>query len=148
MTQTQDHDTSAVNSDGDFDADDVFGAPPKSINFGDEWVSGETYELPVLAKPELVQGWDDKLNKPAVWPDSGNPKMNAVTRVEFEGEERSLWCGKPSALFRSIQEASRNAGQSVRPGGVLVIKYGGLGKKERGKNAPHLFESVVYIPAE
>jgi hypothetical protein len=128
---------------GDFDDDDVFGGEPKAINFTDEWEKGQTYVLPVLDKPKLIQGWDQN-RKPAVW-DDGSPKMVAVTVVEFAGERRSLWAPKPSALYVALVDASKRAGHSVRGGeGNLVITYGGLGKREGTKNAPHLFTAVEY----
>lgn len=144
MTGPQDEYEGSYNADGDYDEDDPFAAPPKAINFGDEWTAGETYELPVLERPRLIRGLDNN-RKPASWPD-GQPKMVAVTTVEFNGQKRSLWAPKPSALMAGIKDAVATAGVSVRPGGTLVIKYDGLGKKERGKNAPHVFGEIVYIP--
>lgn len=147
MTQENGYEGSYDDTKGDYDEGDIFAAAPKAINWGEEFTKGDDFDFLILGTPELVQGWDADKKRPAVWEDSGNPKMNAVIRIEWHGEERSLWATKPSALYRMIQEASRAARVSIRPGGHLLGKYDGLGKKERGmRSAPHQYKDVTYIP--
>lgn len=135
----------SYNEGGDFDEDDIFAAPPKAINFTEEWTKGERYRLPVVGKPNLIQGLDTN-RKPAFWEDGVSPKMVGVTPVRFQAVRRSLWAPKPSALWAGIIQASQAAGHSVRIGGMLEVEYGGTGPKQRGKSAPHLFPDVVYYP--
>src|SRR4051794_11789841 len=103
MTQAPNDYEGSHDPSGDFDEDDIFAAAPKAISWTDEVKPGDSVELIVLSKPELIQGWDPKQKRPATWEDSGSAKMNAVLRVEWNGEIRSLWATKPSALFRALQ---------------------------------------------
>jgi hypothetical protein len=134
---------------GDYDPNDPFAAPPKNINFTEEWTAGETYELDVIDAPRTIQGFDIKTKKPAIW-DDGRPKMVAVTTVEWGGEVRSLWAPIPSALFKRLREATTASRTSIRRGSHLSIPYEGLDRKAKkpGQNAPHAFGEITHAPPQ
>lgn len=85
---------------------------------------GTTYAGRVLAPASLVQSRDFESGEPATWPD-GNPKMAVVIRLEVNGEPRSLWAAKPSAMFAALVEAQKQAGQRIGEGGTLHIRFTG-----------------------
>lgn len=91
---------------------------------------GTVYEGVVTEAPKLVQSRDYDTGDPAFWPakpgETPNPKMSVVIRILMEdGEERSVWAQKPSAMFAAIGEAQKQAGQRIDVGGTLAVKFTG-----------------------
>lgn len=77
----------------------------------------------IVEPPKLVQGRTFPTKEPAKWPD-GQPKMVVVVGLEINGEEYSLWANKPSALYRALVEAQKNAGgERMKKGGFLSVKF-------------------------
>lgn len=97
------------------------GTSTPALSFKDAPV-GTSYTCTVVEAPTLLQSRDFETGNPASWPD-GNPKMSAVVKVTVNGEERSIWAAKPSALFAAIASAQQASGQQIAPGGTLVITY-------------------------
>lgn len=92
-----------------------------ALSFADVEV-GHSYTGVVTDTPKLVQSKDYNTGDPAVWPD-GNPKMSAVINLDVDGEPRSLWAAKPSAMFVAIAEAQRTSGIKIRPGVKLRVTW-------------------------
>lgn len=107
--------------DHDHDPLDYDKAP--SLSFNGKPI-GTTYVGKVLAPASLVQSRDFETGDPATWPD-GNPKMAVVIKLEVDGELRSLWAAKPSAMFAALVAAQKEAGQRIGEGGTLHVKYTG-----------------------
>ncbi len=97
------------------------GAPSVSFN---NMPVGTSYTGTVLELPAMVQARDFETGNPATWPD-GNPKMTVVTKLSIDGEERSLWAPKPSAMFAAISDAQKAAGAALAIGGTLTVTYTG-----------------------
>lgn len=115
------------------------GTSTPSLSFKDRPV-GTSYTGVVVEIPKLVQARDFESGEPAYWSD-GNPKMTVVTRLRVDGEERSLWAPKPSALFASIAAAQQAAGSTIAVGGTLTVTY--TGDKPNEKN-PRLNPAKQY----
>jgi hypothetical protein len=113
------------------------GAP--SVSF-DKAPVGTTYTGTVLELPAMVQARDFETGNPATWPD-GNPKMTVVTKLSVDGEERSLWAPKPSAMFAAIADAQKAAGAALAIGGTLTVTY--VGDKPNATN-PRLNPAKQY----
>ena len=107
---------------------------------------GTKYTGVVVEAPAIVQSRDFESGEPATWPD-GNPKMAVVIQLTVDGEERSLWAAKPSALFKSLQEAQRQAGSRIIPGGKLEVEFNAEepNKKNARLNPTKLYR-VLYTP--
>jgi hypothetical protein len=75
--------------------------------------------------------------------------MSVVTQVEINGEKRSLWAAKPSALFAAIAKAQQDAGQTIAPGGTLTVRYTGDKANEKNPrlNPAKQFEAKYEPPA-
>ena len=101
---------------------------------------GTTYVGRVLGPVTLVQSRDFESGEPATWPD-GNPKMAAVVRLDVNGETRSVWAAKPSAMFAALVAAQKQAGQRIGEGGTLHVRY--TGEIPNGKN-PRLHAAKQY----
>lgn len=91
---------------------------------------GTTHEGTILEPPALVQGKDFNTGDPAYWPakpgQEPNPVMCAVLKIEqADGEVRSLWATKPSAMFVALKEAQRIAGKPFEVGGTIAIRFAG-----------------------
>jgi hypothetical protein len=117
----------------------------QSVSFNNMPV-GTSYTGTVLELPQLVQARDFETGNPATWPD-GNPKMTVVTKLSVDGEERSLWAPKPSAMFAAISDAQKTAGASIAVGGTLTVTY--TGDKPNATNPrlnPAKQYSAVYTP--
>ena len=116
-----------------------------SVSFKDA-PHGTTYRGRVTEAPTLVQGKDFETGNPAFWPD-GHPKMVACLTLEIDGQPRSLWAPKPSALFAAIRDAQNAAGQQIAVGGTLEVTYT---HDEPNKTNPRLNPAkqyrVVYTP--
>ncbi len=94
-----------------------------AVSFKDATV-GTTYTGTVIEGPKLVQSRDYETGEPAAWPD-GNPKMSVVIVLDIDGETRSLWAAKPSALFAALGAAQGKAGARITEGGTLAVRYTG-----------------------
>ena len=95
-----------------------------SVSFRDAEI-GTFYEGIIVKKPTLLQSRDFESGEPATWSD-GNPKLSVVIHLDINGEKRSLWAPKPSAMFVALVAAQKEAGgQPMREGGTLGIKYTG-----------------------
>jgi hypothetical protein len=103
--------------------DDPFADSDKtpSLSLKDVPVGG-TVTINVTAKPNLAQQRDFETGQPATWPDSGDAKMAVVINGTVNGDERALWCPKPSALFAAVGKAQSEAGALIDAGGVLTLK--------------------------
>ncbi len=90
---------------------------------------GTTYEGVVTDTPKLVQSKDYNTGDPAFWPakpgQEPNPKMSVVVNLEVDGEPRSLWAQKPSAMFVALAEAQRTSGIKIEPGVKLAVRFTG-----------------------
>lgn len=115
------------------------GSSVPSLSFKDA-PFGTSYTGTVVEIPKLVQARDFESGDPAYWPE-GNPKMTVVTLLKVNGEERSLWAPKPSAMFAAIADAQQSAGSTIAVGGTLTITY--TGDKPNEKN-PRLNPAKQY----
>jgi hypothetical protein len=88
---------------------------------------GTAYTGTVTDPPKLVQQRVYKPTgdgPPAFWDkEETQPKMAVVINLTVDDERRSLWAPKPSALFRVIGDAQREAGARIQPGGTLHVKF-------------------------
>ena len=117
------------------------GTSVPSLSFKDAPV-GTTYTGTITEAASLVQSRDYETGEPAFWDDARTqPKMSAVLRLEVDGEERSLWAQKPSAMFAALAEAQKAAGSRFEVGGTLAVKY--TGDKPNAKN-PRLNPAKQY----
>lgn len=120
------------------------GTSTPSLSFK-EAAPGTSYTCVVVEAPTLLQSRNFETGNPDFWPD-GNPKMSAVVKVTVNGEERSIWAAKPSAMFAAIANAQQNAGQQITPGGTLVVTYTHDKPNENPRlNAAKQY-SAVYTP--
>jgi hypothetical protein len=120
------------------------GTSTPSLSFKDAPV-GTSFTCTVVEAPTLLQSRNFETGNPDFWPD-GNPKMSAVVKVTVNGEERSIWAAKPSAMFAAIASAQQTAGQQITPGGTLVVTYTHDKPNENPRlNAAKQY-SVVYTP--
>lgn len=101
---------------------------------------GTSYTGEVLEEAKLVQARDFETGERATWPD-GNPKMTVVLRLRVDGEERSLWAPKPSAMFKALADARKAAGKPIAPGGWLTVTFTG---EEPNKKNPRLNPQKLY----
>lgn len=86
---------------------------------------GTEYAGEVIDPPKLVQARDYNTNEPAFWKD-GNPKMTVVIGLKLDnGEKKSLWAPKPSAMFRALADAQKEAGKRIENGDRLRVKLTG-----------------------
>lgn len=109
---------------------------------------GTTYTGEVLEDPKLVQARDFDSGDPAVWPD-GNPKMAVVVRVNVNGEERSIWAPKPSAMFKALADAQKAAGKRITVGGRLTVKFVGEKPNERNERLnPQKLYTATYAEGD
>jgi hypothetical protein len=99
----------------------------------------------VVEAPKLVQSRDYKTGEPATWPD-GNPKMSVVIRLDINGEQRSLWAAKPSAMFAALAKAQTDAGARITVGGELAVKYTGDKQHENPRFNPAKQYQARYTP--
>ena len=106
---------------------------------------GLTYEGVITSPPELVQGNDFESGEKAVWKNtdgSTSPKMSVVLKMSVNGEEKSLWAVKPSAMFQAVKDAQTTAGKNIEVGGTLAVRY--TGDKPNAKN-PKLNAAKQYL---
>jgi hypothetical protein len=90
---------------------------------------GTTYQGVVTDTPKLVQSKDFNTGDPAFWPakpgQEPNPKMSVVVNLDVDGEPRSLWAQKPSAMFVALAEAQKTSGIKIAPGVKLAVRFTG-----------------------
>jgi hypothetical protein len=110
-----------------------------ALSFKDKPI-GTSYTGEVLEEARLVQARDFETGERAAWPD-GNPKMSAVVRLRVDGEERSLWAPKPSAMFTAIADAQKAAGKRITAGGTLTVTFTG---EEPNRKNPRLNAQKLY----
>ena len=113
-----------------------------AISFKDSPI-GTSYTGTVVGTPEMVQSRDFKTKEPAVWPD-GNPKMSLVVKMEIQGEVRSLWAPKPSAMWAALTAARQQAGVPLDDGCLLTVTFSGT-KPKPGMDPQKLY-SAHYVP--
>lgn len=112
------------------DYDPLMGAVKRpAVSFKNAPV-GTVKRLVVRSLSREAQQTDFDTGKPAFWPSDipgqqGNPKMAVVFDVfdETAGEERALWCPKPSSMLTAVATAQTQAGVRIAPGGVLEVKF-------------------------
>ena len=109
-----------------------------SISFKDAAI-GTVFTGVVTETARMVQSRDYTTGDLATWPD-GNPKMAAVFNMTVDGEERSVWASKPSALFGAIKEAQVAVGSRIEVGDTVSIKYSG----DKPNSNPRLNAQKLY----
>jgi hypothetical protein len=89
--------------------------------------AGTSYSGVVTDPPKLVQQrvYSPKGDgPPAFWDkDETQPKMAVVINLTVDDEKVSLWVPKPSAMFRAVGDAQKEAGERIQPGGTLHVKF-------------------------
>jgi hypothetical protein len=111
-----------------------------SLSFKDAPI-GTTYKGVITARPKLVQSREFESGNPKTWPD-GNPVMAVVILLEVDGETRSVWAQKPSALFAALVTAQKAAGAGpMEEGGELWVRFSG---EEPNKKNPKLHAQKLY----
>jgi hypothetical protein len=117
-----------------------------AVSFRDAAVGDKV--VGVVTKPaQLVQSRVFETGALAFWPD-GNPKMSAVVSLNVDGELRSLWAAKPSAMFSAVASETKRLGRALRQGDTLEITF--TGTKPNAKNPklnPQKLYAVKVIPA-
>lgn len=113
-----------------------------SVSFKDQPI-GTEYTGVVVGTPEMVQSRDFKTREPATWPD-GNPKMSLVVKMLIDGQPRSLWAPKPSAMWAALAAARQAAGVPLDDGCMLTVRFTGTEPKP-GMDPQKLY-SATYIP--
>jgi hypothetical protein len=101
----------------------------ESLSFKDMPV-GTTYTGVVTTGPKLVQSRDFNTGEPAFWPvnrpgEEPKPKMAVVINLDIDGEPRSLWAQKPSALFAALADAQKTSGAKITEGSTLSVRFTG-----------------------
>lgn len=114
-----------------------------AVSFKDKPI-GTTYTLTVDEAPKMAQLRKYGTTDPDFWED-GNPKMGVVVAVKLDGEARSLWAPKPSAMFTAIAEAQKTAGAKIEPGATLIVRFDG--EKPSSKGNPQKLYKVKLTPA-
>jgi hypothetical protein len=111
---------------------------------------GTVMDATVVEAPREVQSREFESGELAYWDDKKEqPKMSVVVGVKTtDGEEYSLWCPKPSAMFRAIAEAQKDAGDRIAEGGRLRVKLTGRKKdpKRPKLNPQNLFKAKYNAP--
>lgn len=107
---------------------------------------GHTVTGRVLEAPAEVQSRDFATGKLDTW-ENGDPKMSVVTQIEVNGEKRSLWCVRPSALYGAIVDALKQSGPGyIEIGGTITVTYtGDKPSSKQGMNPAKQF-AVQYQP--
>jgi hypothetical protein len=120
-----------------------------AISFADAEVN-TTYTGVITAPAELVQGKEFGTDQPAVWKNkdgSTSPKYSVVLNLNVDGEERSLWAVKPSAMFQALKDALQASGKpAFEVGGTLAVRFTGTEPaKNKGFN-PRKTYAAKYTP--
>jgi hypothetical protein len=155
MTEYENDQEYATDDTALFDADDPFAPKPKAISFEDMPVPTKMIGT-LIQRPKVLRQLQYKTRKPLSW-ESGEPMQVAVVVWERAGKRESLWAKMPSALFAALVDATEQAGESMRPGGVLEVDFIGYSwerdgdilttkpAKRRGMNASLRF-TAEYTP--
>lgn len=110
---------------------------------------GTTMDGRVLELPREVQQRDFDTGEPDFWDgERTQPKMAVVVPVLVDGDEVSLWCPKPSAIFRAVVDAKEEAGEPITPGGRLRVRKVGEKPDPKGKKNPQNLFKAKYDPPE
>lgn len=126
-----------------YSADDPFAPPPPSWSWTGAEI-GDTLECTIVKAPVLIQQLDTN-RKPEFW-DSGEKKMTAVTVINVEGAGTfSLWASKPSSLFQALIDASKEAEESMRPGGSLAVIVADIVEPKRKARDPQRIFTAEYV---
>lgn len=132
-------------------SDDPFEAPERRPAYSWKGAKvGTVLDGIVVEAPREIQARDFESGEPAFWDkNEQQPKMTVVVGLRTkDGEEVSLWCPKPSAIFAAIAAAQKDAGERVAEGGRLRVKLTGE-KKNPDKpklNAQKLFKAKYDPP--
>lgn len=111
-----------------------------SLSFKDAKI-GTSYTGTVIEGPKEVQSRDFETGQPAFWDKEGTqPKKSVVIGLLVDGEERSLWAQKPSAMFTALKEAKGK--NQIEVGGTLAVKFSG--ETPNAKN-PKLDAQKLYV---
>lgn len=127
-----------------FDQNDPFAGSTKtpSVSFKDLPV-GSSQTGTVVEAPKMVQSTNFDTGEPDFWDAARTqPKMSVVTRLRMDdGEERSLWAQKPSAMFRAIGDAQQKAGKLLGVGDKVTVTF--VGEKPN-PDKPRLAAQKLY----
>ena len=104
------------------------GEKAPSLSFKDAPI-GTTYTGTITATPKLVQARNYNTGEPDFWPakpgETPNPKMAVVIELTVDGEPRTVWAVKPSAMFTAIGDAQKAAGERIAVGGTFAVRLTG-----------------------
>jgi hypothetical protein len=129
---------------------DPFDVPPSvpSLSFKDAPI-GTTYTGRVVRLPSLIQSRDFEDSSLKFWPD-GNPMMTAVFHITLaNGEERSVWCPKPSSMFAAVTEAQNANKQRMLLGDTVTITFTGeVANATNPRLNPAKQYAVKIVPAD
>jgi hypothetical protein len=105
--------------------------------------AGTTFHFTVTGLDAGVQTTNFESGELEYWPDGNKKLANVITAAvdEFDGDLRTIWARKPSALYRAFQEASKTSGIIWGPGVRGTITY--TGEKPNEKN-PRLNPQKLY----
>jgi len=111
-----------------------------SLSFRDAPI-GTTYKGVITRPAQLLQSRDFESGEPATWSD-GKPKLSVVIQLDVDGEARSLWAVRPSAMFNALVAAQKEAGAgTMQVGGELWVKFSGTQKNSKN---PKLNDQKLY----
>ena len=135
-----------------FDQNDPFAGSTKtpSVSFKDLPV-GSSQTGTVVEAPKMVQSTNFDTGEPDFWDAARTqPKMSVVTRLRMDdGEERSLWAQKPSAMFRAIGDAQQKAGKLLGVGDKVTVTFTGeRANPDKPRLAPQKQYEVVITPGD
>lgn len=116
-----------------------------AVSFRDAQV-GSTVTGIVVKAAQLVQSRVFETGALATWPD-GNPKMSAVVALSIDGELKSLWAPKPSAMFAAIGAETKRIGRGLKPGDTVEVTLSGTKPNTRNpKLNPQKLYTVKVTP--
>lgn len=135
-----------------FDQNDPFAGATKtpSVTFKDLPV-GSSQSGTVIEAPKMVQSTNFDTGEPDFWDAARTqPKMSVVTRLKMDdGEERSLWAQKPSAMFRAIGNAQQEAGKLLSVGDRITVTFTEeKPNPEKPRLAPQKMYQVAITPGD
>lgn len=135
-----------------FDQNDPFAGATKtpSVTFKDLPI-GSSQSGTVIEAPKMVQSTNFDTGEPDFWDAARTqPKMSVVTRLKMDdGEERSLWAQKPSAMFRAIGDAQQAAGKLLSVGDHVTVTFTGeRPNPDKPRLAPQKLYEVAITPGD
>lgn len=124
-----------------------------AVSFKDAPV-GTVRTLVITEKAKQVQSRDYNTGEPKFWPvrnpgETPNPVMSVViVGTDENGEQRSLWAQKPSALLAALVDARKSSPTGdLEVGGKLEVKYtGDKPNKDNPRLNPAKQYAVRYTP--